>query len=213
MLLYYFTQKKYGLENLQKQRLKISDFSNVNDPFELLGVELSDRDTRKVVTYEKSKVSSEIGLLCFSSNKYSPVQWAHYADDHKGICLGFEVSDEKVKEIKYVSERLSKSILEDKDKNEKLLTTKFKHWSYEKEFRMLTKLTDYKPDDKKLRFKSFDSDMKLKEIYLGHRSNISFSQVEESFNSSDKSVTVKHTRPAFRDFRIVWDRSKKSIKV
>ena len=106
MLFYYFTSAKYGIENLKNERLKISDFSNVNDPFELLGIELRDEVVRKAVNFEKSKISEKYGLLCFSEDKYNPVQWAHYADNHKGVCLGFEIDEKKLRKVKYVSERL-----------------------------------------------------------------------------------------------------------
>jgi len=106
MRVYYFTSAKYGLQNLERRRLKISDFSNVNDPFELLGIEMRDKEVRKAVNFEKSKISKKNGLLCFSEDKYNPVQWAHYAKNHKGVCLGFDIPDKRLRKVRYVSERL-----------------------------------------------------------------------------------------------------------
>ena len=40
MRLYHFINKKYGLESLSLKRLKIAQIDKLNDPFELLGVEL-----------------------------------------------------------------------------------------------------------------------------------------------------------------------------
>ncbi len=117
--------------------MKISDFNNLNDPFELLGVEMSDKDVRSALQFEQSQIAKSKGLICFSENKYDPVQWAHYAENHKGVCLGFEVPERILKKVKYVSARLAKSTLNDHDKQEKLLTTKFKHWEYEEERRLL----------------------------------------------------------------------------
>ena len=34
------------------------------------------------------------------------MQWAHYADGHKGLCLGFDISDHLLAEVNYVDERL-----------------------------------------------------------------------------------------------------------
>jgi len=157
MILYYFTSTIYGIENLKRRRLKISDFSNVNDPFELLGIELRDKEVRKAVNFEKSKISKKNGLLCFSEDKYNPVQWAHYADNHKGVCLGFEIPEKKLRKVKYVSERLARDTLDQPDCNEKLLTTKFSHWSYEQERRLIIQLNKYSLDSKGLRLENVTS--------------------------------------------------------
>lgn len=212
-MLYYFTNKKFGLENLEKGRLKISLFSTVNDPFELLGVELSDKTVRKTVQYESSGLTKEKGLLCFSSDKYNPVQWAHYADNHKGLCLGFEIPNSYVEKVSYVANRLNKSILNAPEKQKKLLTTKFNHWSYEQEYRMLLELVNYPEESPNLRFKHFDELLTLKEVYIGCRSDLKFQDIKNAFQSTSGSVVVKHTRPAFKDFKIVWDKKKKSIRI
>jgi hypothetical protein len=206
---YYFTSAKYGLDNLKKKRLKISDFSNLNDPFELLGVEMSDKDVRKALQFEKSSIAKNKGLLCFSESKYDPVQWAHYGENHKGICLGFDVSDKNLKKIKYVSSRLAKSTLNDPEKLDKILTTKFKHWEYEQEHRLIIDITGKKSENR-LFFEEFSDDIVLKEIYIGCQSDLKFKDIKTNYNSKEKNVLVKHTRPAFKDFRIVWDQKKKS---
>lgn len=213
MIIYYYTSGKYGLENLKLKRLKISEFSNLNDPFELLGIEMRDKQVREAVNVEKSKILEKYGLLCFSTNKYNPVQWAHYADHHKGVCLGFDIPENKLRKVKYVSERLSRETLEQIDCNEKLLTTKFSHWSYERERRLIIELGKYLPDSKGLRFKEFSNEMVLKEVYIGCKSKLTFNDIASSYQCGDKSVIVKITRPAFRDFRIVWDQSKKSVRI
>ncbi len=212
MLFYYFTSADFGIKNLKQKRLKISDFSNVNDPFELLGIELRDKVVRQAIKFEKSKISKENGLLCFSEDKYNPVQWAHYADNHKGVCLGFEIDEKSLRKVKYVSERLAKDTLEQSDCNEKLLTTKFSHGSYEQERRLILKLSNYSKDEQGKRFKQFGNDMLLKEVYIGCKSDLDFDDIVAAFASSNKSVIVKVTRPSFRDFRIVWDQSKKSVR-
>jgi hypothetical protein len=212
MRVYYFTSAIHGLENIKRNRIKISDFSNLNDPFELLGIEMSDRDVREAVRFEKSKIARNTGLICFSETKYDPVQWAHYTDNHKGVCLGFDVPKEKLKEVKYVSERLAKSTLTDTNKVEKLLTTKFKHWSYEMEWRLIID-TNYLNNSGELMFESFSDSLILKEVYIGCQSALKFEDVISNTGVKNNSITIKHTRPSFKGFRIVWDQSKRSKRV
>ena len=209
---YYFTKVKYALSNLEKRHLKVSQFNKLNDPFELLGVEMSDKDVRKALEFERSQIAKTKGLICFSENKYDPVQWAHYAENHTGVCLGFEVPDERLRQVKYVSSRLARSTLDGNDKQERLLTTKFKHWEYEKERRLILDLRE-RSSVEGLIFEPFSSAVKLVEIYIGCRSTLKFDDITNVFGSGDDSVLVKHTRPAFKDFRIVWDRKNKSIRV
>jgi len=211
MRVYYFTEKEYGLENIFKKRIKISDFSNLNDPFELLGIEMSDRDVRKAVQFEKSKIAKNKGLVCFSETKYDPVQWAHYAENHKGICLGFDIHDDRLKKVKYVSARLARSTLDESDRVEKLLTTKFKHWSYEKEHRLVVDLKKNERTDGLL-FENFSDKLVLREVYIGCQSALNFKDVISKLSSNKNDIVIKHTRPAFKDFRIVWDQSKRSMR-
>jgi|TARA_B110000908_G_C10196893_1_gene423386 hypothetical protein len=213
MRVYYFTSAEYGLQNLERRRLKISDFSNVNDPFELLGIEMRDKQVRKAVHFERAKISKKNGLLCFSEDKYNPVQWAHYADDHKGMCLGFDVPAKKLRKVEYVPERLPRETFNEAGHNEKLLTTKFDHWHYEREHRLIIELKKYSLDSKGLRFEEFSNDMVLKEVYIGCKADLSFDDITTAYQHRDKSVIVKITRPSFRDFRIVWDQNKKSVRI
>ena len=209
MLFYYFTSSEYGLSNLKNRHLKVSRFNSLNDPFELLGIDMSDRSVRNILRYDKSILAEKKGLLCFSENKYDPVQWAHYAENYKGVCLGFEIPEKSLKKIKYVSSRLAISTLEDKDKQEKLLTTKFKHWGYEEERRLVVDLAG-RPITNGLIFERFTSDIVLKEIYIGCRSELTFDDIKSVYSSEGDKVIIKYTRPAFKDFKIVWDQSKKS---
>ena len=211
MQVYYFTSSNYGLDNIENQHLKIAEFQNLNDPFELLGVEMSDKDVRKAIEFEKSIIAKNKGLICFSENKYDPVQWAHYADNHKGVCLGFDIPENKLNKVKYVSSRLAKSTLDDPEKMKTLLTTKFKHWEYEKEYRLVIDISN-RSRNNGLFFEKFKSEICLKEIYIGCRSELTFENIKKRFESESKDVVIKYTRPAFKDFRIVWDQKRRSIR-
>jgi hypothetical protein len=188
--------------------LKISDFNNLNDPFELLGIELSDEDVRSALKKEKAQIAQKKGLVCFSSDWQNPVQWGHYSDNHKGLCLGFDINDEILNEIKYLKKRLASTQFFSSDKEMKLLTTKFLHWDYEKEQRIVVDLIDYSADDKGLYFIPFSEKLVLKEVIIGSESNLSQKVVAEKITSNIAKVKIFNSRAAFRDFKIVWNRKK-----
>lgn len=74
--------------------------------------------------------------------------WAHYADRYKGVCLGFDVAESPssgetlLAQVKYVERRLSWPREQDPKFPDRILLTKFSHWSYEHEWRMLMELDD-----------------------------------------------------------------------
>ena len=107
MRLYHFISKKYGLESLSLKRLKIAQIAQLNDPFEFLGIELSNPEHRDLFNQIKQDLSKDIGILCFCENYHYPVLWAHYAEKHKGLCLGFDVRIEACSKIRYSETRLS----------------------------------------------------------------------------------------------------------
>ena len=107
MRLYHFINKKYGRDSLRLNRLKIAHIDQLNDPFEFLGVELSNSENRELFYHLKQAYSKEFGILCFSASYHNPVLWAHYADSHKGLCLGFDVQSEYCRKVHYSETRLS----------------------------------------------------------------------------------------------------------
>ncbi len=110
------------------------------------------------------------------SKTYKSVQmWAHYADAHKGICYGFDVSeDEKCfsprMDVCYEDLRPQINVLEQISGNaeikdsqiKKAITTKQKQWAYEEEVRCLKR---YEIDEKNTNVKF--SPKALKEIIFG----------------------------------------------
>jgi hypothetical protein len=94
MRAYKFLSCKFGLKTIRERRLKISEIRSLNDPFDLLPIDLSDPALREAVLDTRSEIGTNGGLLCFSRQWHNPVLWAHYADSHQGLCLGFDVPDD-----------------------------------------------------------------------------------------------------------------------
>jgi hypothetical protein len=90
--------------------LKLALIDSLNDPFEFLGVASRDSNVRRQYRFLKDGFARYMGLLCFSENWRNPVQWSHYAERHRGICLGFDVSPTvELRKVVYVDERLKPS--------------------------------------------------------------------------------------------------------
>ena len=99
MRVYHFTKADYAQKNLRNRRLKIAEFHDLNDPFELLGAELTKSTHRQIFSGWKETIEKKWGVLCFSRSWHNPVLWSHYSDKHRGICLGFDVADSFLEKI------------------------------------------------------------------------------------------------------------------
>jgi len=207
MRLYHFLNSEYGLLNIRHRRLKIARISELNDPFEFLGVATKSASLRRRYQRLKDGLDEYMGLVCFSGNWNNPVQWGHYADRHRGLCLGFEVSAQAHK-VTYVSERLPARPSAMKSEGPEaeahvteILTTKFEHWNYEDEYRLFPQLG--KRDSNGLYFLEFDDQVELREVIVGHRSAISRADITQALGLLAPRVTSYKARLAFRSFDVV----------
>ena len=199
MRLYQFMKAEHGLSALQNSRLKVSRIHELNDPFEFLGVELSDVAFRRALQKTKRQISRSRGLLCFSRRWENPVLWAHYAKNHTGICLGFDMSRQFMEKVTYVKERFTRPNVLDEDFMKALLFSKFEHWSYEEEYRCYVTLDD--PIDN-LYYKGFDKDLALREVVVGFRSKVAREEIAAALDGLVGKIDVIKARPAFKSFEM-----------
>jgi len=180
---YYFASANYALENIIKRRLKIARLDDLNDPFEFMCADMSDSEIRKAFRETLSGLSERRGILCFSRAWDNPVLWSHYGDKHKGICLGFDISEKMLMPVGYEPKRLkidkTRDLTPGKIGEEtmlRILATKFSDWHYEDEVRVFVSLD--KPDTKTgLYYKYFGADLSLKEVIIGPRCHFSVSDL------------------------------------
>ncbi len=203
MRVYHFLSADHALDDISKRRIKIAQFQDLNDPFELLGANLSDRTMRKAFRVFKKEMEQSYGILCFSRTKKNPVLWSHYADKHKGMCLGFDVRDKTLEEVKYTSRRLVFKSERDLTKGTaiKLLSTKYQGWSYENEIRSFLDL-DEKDKRNGLYFADFSDGIKLKEVLVGPECKVKKKEIMARLHGYP-SVRVIKTRLAFTKFSVV----------
>jgi hypothetical protein len=93
--------------------------------------------------------NQDMGVLSLSSDPKNILMWAHYADDHKGICIEFERDErndlgrkEVTQPVKYLIGYPRIKALDfisstEGSSTRKMLWSKSKDWAYEKEWRML----------------------------------------------------------------------------
>ncbi|MBN2779121.1 DUF2971 domain-containing protein [Labilibaculum sp.] len=145
-------------KNLERRLTEILIFYNFKDVFEKTFIINSEKLQLKIfqdlvfllIDYKK------YGISCGSTTPTCPVMWGHYANNHQGVCIEFNLcdlnniqnlclsSDELVdiSEVTYSNEPLS--IFDNENFSLKsftynLLNTKSLKWNYEKEIRLINK--------------------------------------------------------------------------
>ncbi len=210
MRVYHFVSGDHGLEDLSKGRLKVAEFANLNDPFELLAIDLADRHTRRQFSMIRKKAMSGRGLLCFSKSWNSPVLWSHYAERHKGLCLGFDVPDHLGQDVTYLTRRTQlKGLLPAATEADggagPLFFLKFQGWKYEDEWRRVVSLAQAICDGG-LHFWPFGNDLRLREVVAGHLCLIPQSTLQRAIGDRGEGVRPVKARLAFTHFGVVVQR-------
>jgi hypothetical protein len=212
MRVYYMTSAKWGEVILRERRLKLSRFFESNDPFELNLIDSRPQETRRYVRLISNYFNKNIGMICFGTSWSSPVMWAHYADKHYGVCLGFDVSDHLLTKVSYTDQKIAVPFGAHLPKHgltadllSKVRLTKAMDWSYEREYRAEASLKTRDPKSG-LFYTEFGPQVQLRELVLGHRCAWTVAGTAKLVGNVNQSVRICKARPAFGKFEMVEKR-------
>ena len=231
--LYYYTPPCHVLDNLRKRRIKISRFSRCNDLFELAAFNLDKGQSyeerhrfRGAIRCWSQRQDSAYGLICFSTTWRSPLMWAHYAGRHTGLCLEFSVDRDRLPpdaaallHVDYTPKRLAQNgiprdlgAIRDQKLLRKYCATKFSHWRYENEVRLLIKLraADVEETEEGLRFLRTGGHTQLTGIFMGVQSWHGLEKIEDAVGTTQ--IPIVQTRAAFSKFQVVRQQNRKYWK-
>lgn len=218
MRVYHYLPAEWAIDDIKKRRLKISKFNDLNDPFEFLNGEMSNRDYQKALDETMKEMCQDTGVVCFSKNSTDPLLWGHYADKHKGICLGFDITD--ADEVIYISNKkslcsefekeLNSGIWNSKEQQRILrnfFLSKYEGWQHEDEVRVIAQLEEKDKDGNF--FINFSRDLVLKQVLIGVRCNLAGTVLKHV----DEHVEVIQTRLDFETFKVIESYKLKYYKI
>lgn len=97
-----------------------------------------------VYNFQSAKMAN-VGVLSLARENDNILMWSHYANNHSGLCLGFErnkknlLGSSKTRRVRYLKHRPKVSLIETLHENfgkiEVMLFRKSYHWKTEKEWR------------------------------------------------------------------------------
>ena len=106
--LYRFMPAKWAIKSIETRELRVGRLAELNDPFEFVpGITGLRNDApidfvREELWRIQTDLNSKIGLLSLSSTYREPTLWSHYAESHRGIALGFDITpNPNLDEVKY----------------------------------------------------------------------------------------------------------------
>jgi hypothetical protein len=189
MIVYHFISSEFALKALRDRRLKLARINELNDPFEFYAADLSDVDAKSRLETFKKQVNEQYGVVCFCENYHDPVLWSHYADNHRGVALVFEIPDGEAIRIDYQPgcfklevDAATRRGCFDKSVVNKFISAKFPSWHYENEIRVTCALNDHfcqiDAKGKKVYFESLSLEsygmdlLKLKGLIRGARCDL-----------------------------------------
>lgn len=138
-------------EIIEKKIVYMPKCSELNDPFESYSLKLD--IPKSGVNHEKgqrsdsaNKVFNKFRILSLTDDCNNPFMWTMYANQHNGVCLGFDISN--AKKVNYMTSakrrKLSEKLMHENEKNclnneimIQSLTIKDKSWSSESEYRII----------------------------------------------------------------------------
>lgn len=217
MRVYHYLNVRWALDNVRQHRLKLCKIDDTNDPYEAECVRSLHQPTQAVLGSLKTTLGVTYGMLCFSRTSNNILMWSHYADNHKGICLGFDVPDEFARDVRYVSsiqevESLFDSTEQDQEEViGQLSYVKYIGWAYEEEVRVhgLRKV-----EEGGKYFTDFGDQLKLKEVITGARFSDLQSKalIEEALQGYSEQVNCIEARRSAERFEIVVDKFNTSAR-
>lgn len=149
----YYPPKKYALKALSEGTICFTDLYSQNDPFEAMGFyrKTSDYESDKlfdsqlqelmdqhITDDDRAFLRNQCRIFCATTQCDRPLMWAHYAQSHRGICVGYHRQDiqkycEILDDVKYRDHPLEKGFTY--NSAERFLLLKATDWDYEKEVR------------------------------------------------------------------------------
>ena len=204
MRAYHFLSAENALDDVTRKRVKISEIDKLNDPFELWCAAQGNKRTRRAMLLWKKEMARRFGVLCFCPEWNNPVLWSHYADSHRGMCLGFEIEGSILQPVRYVRTRPDLTIPPTDETARQLLLTKYWDWRYEKEWRGWCSLGQKEEGGNY--FYYFDAKIRLREIVAGPLCTTPETTIKEATEDYSYHVRVIKSRLAFKTFQVVRNR-------
>ncbi len=211
----YVTPSGFGL--LESLSLRFTPPANLNDPFESRFPVLRhfSKPSRHATISPDDQLQSQPqdwqhGLTCFSEIPTDLLMWAHYADSHGGLVIGFDTNHQvfstlgRLFPVKYRLRRPRLSSAVANDDAFVHLGVKSRDWKYEREWRLVTDLSSCSLDSEGAYVRRFPADM-VRVVILGLRHSPTLRLRTIEWAQCHPTATIQRARLDSLRFRLHLD--------
>ena len=130
---------KYVEEYFEKNRPELSPADRKIETKRLI----QNGSYKKLDPSISTRAPNRAGVYCLSAVNDDILMWSHYANAHRGICIGFRAGPDdgffrRSQQVKYLLAYPSTRIFDsDEQRSETAFLTKSEHWIYEEEYRIV----------------------------------------------------------------------------
>lgn len=155
--------REHTLRTITHAEVWFSSLSEFNDPFEARVSVLMDGDDdawrrefgfprptddtiRRLIPELEGGIredANKLGMLCFSAKPNDILMWSHYAQCHRGLCLGFRTTGDSIlwdaQPVEYSADYpvIDYFRMTIEQRVRAMLLRKARHWEYEQEWRAI----------------------------------------------------------------------------
>lgn len=203
----YFRGINRDWNSITNQKVWLCQAGKFNDPFDCAFLyncrskEVYDRKMEYKLAVEEGKkqfeqdkesecIQESVFIACFSEKCDSMLMWSHYGDEHRGICVGYNlhelIENHNCFPVIYSNKMPQRKKLDigNKDVLYEAILTKSEDWKYEEEWRIID--IDEKKTGRNGKLIDF---IKPVSIYMGKR------QQDTVGINYDKFNAIKETKP------------------
>lgn len=99
-------------------------------------------NTEEIVSNAVEKEMKRLGILCLTGDNDNLLMWAHYADEHKGVCIEYDLEADIEafcfpNKVDYTDEYVKFNYLRGQEHVTDCIFHKSKDWKYENEYRIV----------------------------------------------------------------------------
>lgn len=146
---------EFVFDILFNQRLYCAEVHTLNDPVEgffVYSYQGLDREAAQSVMQRVEEEKKHLRVCSLSKTFDSHLLWAHYAGGFSGVAIELELDDQEPEIVDMSYRGVFAGVSESEYENpasiaRAVLSSKYNAWAYEKEIRILTTETFYKPSN------------------------------------------------------------------
>lgn len=166
--LYRYRSITQTIQFLKNPQFYLNEYTAFNDPFECavsLDTDFSQEDFDRwlsdtgysvptidisrnkemidgIIASAREEVTRKIGICCFTESSNNLLMWSHYADNHKGVCLKYDITIDPsafltLHRVVYNDDYPSLNYIKQQKEVSNALYHKSKAWEYEQEWRII----------------------------------------------------------------------------